>query len=454
MYCGSTRVCQGVARCNVRFALAALTCLLCLLLYAAPGGAATGYFPAGWGTVSKGMAGATVALDGESPLAGANNPAAIMTVPDHALQLDVYLLYPMPKVRVGDYPASPTGSPQAPAFPVHPGTYKSKPTVPLRVFEIPQLGMNWRIGDKMAVGLVVYGNGGMNDTYPGLNNPDCPPGTAGRGLFCGGTVELDVKQVFVSPVFAAQPYAWLRVGISPILAVESFKIKGLSVFSGQSAHPAHVSDTGRDYGVGLGYKLGVQVQALPGLALGAVYQTRIDINPMSRYKGLLPSGGRLDIPSMLEVGLAWNFMPRWTATFDWQRVYYSDSAALSNDPATPADLGSVGGPGFGWRDVNAYKLGIRWAAAADWVLRAGYARVDPVPVRSNKLFFNMIAQSIMRDHYTLGASWDYSKASTLDAALLYTPVNSVAGDNPHYPGQRIRVSLGMIGLNLSWRHRF
>ncbi|MDN5939148.1 MAG: hypothetical protein L0H83_10860, partial [Salinisphaera sp.] len=44
--------------------------------------ATPGYFPNGWGPVTKGMAGAGIALDGVGPLSGANNPAAILGVAD------------------------------------------------------------------------------------------------------------------------------------------------------------------------------------------------------------------------------------------------------------------------------------------------------------------------------------------------------------------------------------
>lgn len=411
--------------------------------------ASTGYFPIGWGTISKGMAGAGVALDGRSPLAGANNPAAILTVADQELQLDLFLAYPMPKVNIGDKPTSSSSFPA-----LHPGSYASDPNVPFGIFAIPQLGMNWRIGDKLAVALVIYGNGGLNDTYPTFANPDCPAGTSGEGLFCGGTVELDLKQVFISPTFAARVTPWLRVGLSPIIAVESFKIRGLGVFAANSVDPKHVSDTGRAYSIGYGYKLGLQIRAADGLSFGAVYQTKIVMDAMDRYSGLLPNAGRLDIPSYVELGLAWKFWPDWTLAFDWQRVFYSDSAALSNDPDVPYLLGSAHGPGFGWQNVNSYKLGIRWEASKRWIFRGGYARVSPIPVQNDELFFNIIAQSVTRDHFTAGATWNYSANSSLDVAVLYSPRNSIEGDNPRAPGQRIKASLALLGVNLSWRHRF
>ena len=36
-----------------------------------------------------------------------------------------------------------------------------------RGFAIPEFGVNWVVNPTVAVGLTVYGNGGMNTDYPG-----------------------------------------------------------------------------------------------------------------------------------------------------------------------------------------------------------------------------------------------------------------------------------------------
>lgn len=426
---------------------------LTALIWSAAGHASTGYFPNGWGPIIKGMAGAGIALNGTSPLSGANNPAAILGVADRELQLEVLLLHAKPEFDIGPLPAG-SGPPAPGSFPLNPGKVEANPDVPLDIFIIPQGGMNWRINERTAFALIVYANGGLNTTYGNFDNPTCPPGTEGKGVFCGGRAGIDLVQVFIAPTLAIQVNDWWRVGVSPILALEAIEIRGLSAFAPRSVDADDLSDNGHDYALGYGLKIGTQVQATDGLSFAAVFQMETDIGSFDDYDGILPDDGQLDIPAYAAVGLAWRFLPRWTVAFDVQRVFYSDVAAQGNEPDTPRQLGAEDGPGFGWEDATMYKLGLRWSPPGNWTWRAGYSRVDSVPIDDDELFFNLLAQSILRDNFAVGATWAYSGATSLDLSFLYSAKNSIDGPNPLFPEQEIEVSLEGYELDLSWRHRF
>lgn len=422
---------------------------LAAMLWSLQACAANGYFPNAWGAVSKGMAGAGIALDGVGPLAAANNPAAILTVADQELQLAVVMLHAMPAFEVSA-PNAPCNS----LVCLKPGRVESDPETFLDTAFIPQGGMNWRIGDRQAIALIVYANGGLNSTYPAFDNPGCPPRTEGTGVYCGGVASLDIAQYFIAPTYAMQVNPRWRLGISPILAIEAVEFRGLSAFKALSSDPEHVTNNGHDYALGFGFKFGTQVQVTNTLSFGAVVQTKIDVGSFDAYAGILPNGGQLDIPGYVAIGIGWRFLPRWTVAFDIQRIFYSEVAATGNEPDAPAKLGAEDGPGFGWEDSTIYKIGLRWQTPNAWTWRFGYAHVEPLPVEQGELFLNILAASVMEDQYAIGASWAYSKSSAIDFSFIYSPPNEIKGRNPRFPSQTIEVSLGAYELDLSWRHRF
>jgi long-chain fatty acid transport protein len=56
---------------------------------------------------------------------------------------------------------------------------------------------------------------------------------------------------------------------------------------------------------------------------------------------------------------------------DYQRINYSGIPAVGNPSAALAPLGAANGPGFGWRDVNVFKIGVAWELNSMLTLRAG-----------------------------------------------------------------------------------
>ena len=95
---------------------------------------------------------------------------------------------------------------------------------------------------------------------------------------------------------------------------------------------------------------------------------------LDKYKGLFANQGEFDIPENYGIGIALKTTPRLTLAADVEQINYSKIAAVGN----PVDclfqglckLGSNNGPGFGWRDVTALKLG----ASYQYRERPGAAR--------------------------------------------------------------------------------
>ena len=55
---------------------------------------------------------------------------------------------------------------------------------------------------------------------------------------------------------------------------------------------------------------------------------------------------------------------------DYKRIFYSDVASVGDPSTNNAQFGASNGPGFGWRDINVYKIGAEWRYDPRWTLRA------------------------------------------------------------------------------------
>ena len=128
---------------------------LCLALAAAGMASQTafatdGYFANGYGMKSIGMGGAAVAV-AQEPFGGAVNPGA-MSFLGNEWQLGVSWFSPHRS-------ASRTGSGLA--------NIDASVDSDSTNFFIPEFGVNWKYSPDLALGVTVYGNGGMNTDYPG-----------------------------------------------------------------------------------------------------------------------------------------------------------------------------------------------------------------------------------------------------------------------------------------------
>lgn len=117
--------------------------------------ATNGYFSHGYSTAEKGLAGAGVAYSHDS-LASATNPAGLVKVGE---RMDVGAAIFNPDRK---YTIEGAGTPgDTSTFTLSEGTEVSAHDY----FLIPHFGYNWMLDSTTAVGIAVYGNGGMNTDY-------------------------------------------------------------------------------------------------------------------------------------------------------------------------------------------------------------------------------------------------------------------------------------------------
>jgi long-chain fatty acid transport protein len=396
------------------------------LALAAGGAQATdGYFANGYGMKSIGMGGAAAAVALE-PFGGAVNPGA-MSFLDTQWQVGLSWFSP-------DREASRSGSGMAGVD----GSATSDSTN----FFIPEFGWNWRYSKDLAFGLTVYGNGGMNTDYPGGQigaQSACAafnPGHASYNLLCGtGNLGVDLMQLMIAPYVSWQFMPGQSIGIAPTLAYQRFAAEGLQAFGGFSTSPSNLTNNGHSSSWGGGVRIGYMGQFTEQFAVGAAYATKMSMGEFDAYKGLFAQSGKFDIPSNFTIGGSFRPTEQWLLALDFQRIFYSDSVAVSNPSSligncaqgsVNACLGGSNGAGFGWQDINVWKFGVQYQLNDQWTLRGGYNYTQN-PVQAADVTFNILAPGVVKSQWTLGASWKLDKTSELTGMFMYAQRNSVTG---------------------------
>lgn len=369
--------------------------------------ATDGYFSHGYGMKSKGMGGVGIALP-QDALAPATNPAGL-TMVGNRMDIGLDWFRPTRGADIVNNGAGMTGS------------YDGNDATD---FLIPEFGYSRMLNPDMAVGVAVYGNGGMNTKYK--QSPFAAVGgTGGTGV--------DLTQLFVSPTVAYKVNANNSVGLSLNLAYQQFGLGGLqtSAFAGFSSDPTHFSDQGKDSSTGWGVRIGWTGQISPTVTLGATYQSKTKMGKLDKYRGLFANEGEFDIPENYGIGIAVKTTPRLTLAADVEQINYSKVAAVGD----PIDVlfagkpfGSADGPGFGWRDVTTLKLGASYQYRDDLVLRAGFQTLRQ-PIPENQTLLNILAPGVVEQHLTLGATWTLANNNELTLAYMHAFKKEVNGVN-------------------------
>lgn len=424
--------------------------LRCLPLAAAcaagPALATNGYFAHGYGIKAKGMGGVATALAQDS-FGGANNPASMVWV---GTRLDLGLDWFRP-IRSAERSGA--------GFSTLNGAVDSGS----ENFFIPEVGYNHSIRDDLSVGVSVYGNGGMNTDYP-QGNFNCGGGPA--NMLCGsGKLGVDLLQLIVAPTVSYKLNAQHSLGASLLLGYQRFKANGLQAFDNApgfppfTGAPGNVTNNGYDSATGVGLRVGWQGHLSDAVTLGASYSTKVNMTRFDKYRGLFAQNGKFDIPSSYSVGVA--FMPdsAWTLAADYTRIEYSKVAAVGNPSSAQAPLGAENGPGFGWRDVDVFKLGVAYRINDTLTIRGGLNH-GTNPVRSQDVTFNILAPGVVQNHATLGFTYGACKDCELSGALMVAQRQSVSGPSlfnavlgPGAGGTET-VSMRQISLGLAWARKF
>lgn len=373
--------------------------------------ATNGYASHGFGTVQKAMGGTAVA-GSDNAMNIATNPAAMSFGSNNwTAGLDIF----KPDRETN-------GSPR--------GTFDGNGD---EIFPIPEFGYQRHLNDKYAVGIAVYGNGGMNATY------DVP-------IFsqAGTNTGIDFAQLFVAPSVSMKMNEKHSIGASLNLVYQRIEITGVDAFTPFSRTPGALSDNGYDTSTGAGVSVGWQGKLSDSFTAGLAYRSKTAMSEFDDYSGLLAEQGDFDIPSMITAGISLKASPKTTIALDVARINYTDVKSISNANNTaslqgqliggtpPANLvgpklGDDEGAGFGWEDQTIVKLGVKHKLNEKMTLLAGYNH-GKAPIPESETAFNVLAPATVEDHLTFGMDWKLANNSNVTVQYMHAFENEIKGD--------------------------
>ncbi len=418
--------------------------------------ATNGLYSLGFGTKQTGIAGSGVAFPQDALIASIN-PAGLAFL-GRGNEVGVAIFSPRRSYEVtGASPPPPRGFP-----PFATDEIDSKSNW----FIIPDLGFNWPLDENSAVGLAVYGNGGMNTDWRAVDSP-FGVGTFGAAAAPGSPIlnaGVDYAQLFVNLSYARKFTDTASWGIGALLNYSRIKMKGLAGFGSFSLNPARLTDQGYDSDTGLGLRLGIQGQVADGVTLAASYQSKIS-NTFEDYAGLFANGGEFDVPATAQAGVAWETGPG-TFTLDVQHIFYTDVDTVGNTstilptqciPSIPFTTAlRASGPGclgadlgFGWDDMTVVKAGYSWPTAGGWTWRVGASFGDQ-PIDEQEVTLNIIAPGVIEQHYTAGFSKQLNGNRELSASLMYAPEECVKGPDLFTPGKQVELCMYQYQVNVGY----
>jgi len=430
--------------------------------------ATDGYFGVGYGAQNKGLAGAGVAWYKYALING--NPAGNVLL-GAQYQVGVGFFNPNRQYTVTGNPSGMEGT-----FGLMPGTVESDS----KLFLMPSMGANWMLNEKSSLSATLFGNGGMNTNYPPTLLPDGTP----IGTFGGnGATGVDLGQLFLGISYSRLLGDKHSVGITALGTYQYFEAQGLGMFGamGMSSDATKLTNNGHDNSYGFGVKLGYMGQFTDALSVGVTYQPKINMSAFDDYAGLFAEQGDFDIPANFAIGIAYQLNEQLAVLADYKRINYSDVASIANPidpmalpPAFPngdgtytpnpnhVPLGANNGSGFGWKDINVYKIGIEYDKGNSWIFRGGFSHNDQ-PIPDSEVMFNILAPGVIENHITLGCSKALGEnGKALHLAMVYALPATVKGYNPFdydpeqamlgnmVPNQTIELEMNQFELEIAF----
>lgn len=434
--------------------------------------ATNGYFTHGIGTKNKSMAGSGIAMP-EDAIDITNNPAVAAVVGDHFI-IGIAAFSPARKYETTNSQLNG----QFGAFTIGPNDLKSDNDW----FFIPHVARNWQLNNGNAIGLAFYGRGGMNTTWNGGTatfDPDGPgpaPVMTLDGTFGNGRAGVDLSQAFLDVAWGKTFNERFSIGASAVLVAQAFKAYGIGTFagftetfaaSGGTMMPQNLSNNGKDWSYGAGFKVGFHTQINDAFSIGLAYQSKIWMNEFDDYSDLFANQGDFDIPADLKFGITFRPNDRFAMNFDIEQIWYSDVDSVGNSIANifscptagqggtdlSSCLGGDNGAGFGWEDMTVYKAGLTYKAGEDWTWRFGYS-YGKQPIPGSEMTFNILAPATIQSHITAGFTLNRTPNRDINLAIMYAPNKKVTGPQNFDPTQNVSFEMYQWEVEFSYGWRF
>lgn len=428
--------------------------------------ATNGYFLPGFGVKSQGAGGVGIALQADS-LSHVANPANATETGTRG-DLGLTLFYPDRWAATG----AATGVPPDPNGAVGGFPFNRASQSAVEAYLMPDMAYITSLGNNLAAGIAMVGNGGMNTTFK--------QNIFGFGAFQNGgpndKTGVDLMQLLIPVTLAYKASPEHSFGASLTLAAQRFRAYGLGRFVqfGISSDSAHLTNQGDDWSMGAGVRLGWLGKFMDDkVSLGATWASKTYMTRFKKYQGLFAEQGDFDIPENFGLGLAIKPTKNLTTAFDIVRIKYSGVASVANpgpgiyggsgvdeneilnvianaggNSTDPRALGMDNGMGFGWKDMTVYKLGVIYDATDRLTVRGGL-NYGKMPIREDQAVFSALAPAVVERHISVGFTYKMQgkKDWELSGFYMYVPEEKVAVNAQAVVDQvSYKMSQRMIGV--------
>ncbi len=238
--------------------------------------------------------------------------------------------------------------------------------------------------------------------------------------------------------------------------------------------------SGKAKGTGFAGKIGAVYKVNDKLTFGATYHSKTSLGDLEATgatvsmnvtgpatggtPATIPVTGKIKIvdfqwPQMIGAGLAYQATERLMVVFDYKWINWKDvlkdfkmTFTADQNQSSPLAAGfGLGGQVVdatlfqNWKDQNVFMLGAGYKATDDLTVRAGVNIANnPVP----DFFMNPLFPAIIKTHYSVGAGYMLTKASSVDASFVYAPPVSATN------GQGVTVSHFQTNAQVMYSYRF
>lgn len=406
--------------------------------------ATNGMLMEGYGPISTGMGGASMAFD-NGAAAMANNPATLGLMEDGTSRLDVAVggLHPSVTSKMAGMPDANSGG---------------------KSYFMPAGGWVKKDG-PLAYGIGVFAQGGMGTEYTANDWVGAGSGKPSRSEVGVGNLIVPLSYN-VTPdlnIAGSLDFVWggmdLQMAMSQPQLFNLFATGNLTAtgpgaaalpgFFGSALNVGYFNFTdgssfsGKANSTGFAGKLGMTYKVNPQLTVGATYHSKTSLGDMTTsgaQLSFIDNGGTMggpagatytlngtvsivnfQFPETYGLGMALQANDDLMIAVDYKRIGWAKVMKNFQMTFSTTDMGGL----FmdmkmpqNWADQDVFNIGLAYRTTPELTLRAG-ANLANNPVPDSTV--NPLFPAIVKDHFTVGAGYTLSKASEVNASLVYVP---------------------------------
>jgi long-chain fatty acid transport protein len=316
-----------------------------------------------------------------------------------------------------------------------------------QTFVVPQLYGNYKINEKISVGLSVNAPYGL--------------GTKWDATWTGRYVSESVKltSIYIQPTASYMITNDIGVGAGFVIATGHANV--------QKAAQAGNNDVQSELdggGVGYGYNIGVFAKIGEKARVGVDYHSKVKVDlkdgdaTFTNVPSYLLAAGQLPasttfnsgitLPGMLSIGASYQFTEKIMGTLQFDFTGWDVYDSLNFEFPDYAQLNSNNGRNY--KNSAAYRLGVEYKATSKISACIGFA-IDQTPVQDGYVSPDLPDADKML--YTVGASYQINEKFSADLSYMYENLDERNGTytQANFSGKyKTRVSILAVGINYAW----